>query len=129
LQVRDLENGTMFVDYLIARNSDLPVQKTKTYLTLTDNQTGLDVIVMEQREEESMEPEENSVIHDKPIDFPMPIPKDSPVNVTFSLDRQGILHILIEEPKSKETWEVDIDRNGKISEAEIAELKAELAIN
>jgi len=125
--VQNFKTKKLFVDYLIPRNSDLPVKQTKTYMTLEDNQRTVDLQVMEQREEEAMEVEQNTLLHSEPLSLPQGLPKDSPLNFAFTLDRGGMLHIFIEEPSSGKNWEVEVNRDGMISEEEVTALRAEVA--
>ena len=125
--VERAQTKVRFVDYLIPRNSKLPVNETKQYYTVDDNQTGLDLQVMEQRQEPSENPEENTVIHQKSLIFPNPLPKESPLIVTYALDSQALLHIRIKEPKSGKEFEERVSRAGMISESEIRALKSEIA--
>lgn len=128
IEVKNLSTDQLFVDYLIPRNSTLPVSKTGHYYASVENQTGLDLKVMEQRAEESSNPEENTIIHDRDIGFPNPVPKGSPINVTYLLNKQGILHITVEEPVSKEKWEIDVEAKGQLTESEISALKKAISI-
>jgi len=125
--IRDREADELVVDYLIPRNSNLPASNTKTYFTIEENQTTVDIQVREQREEESHVVEENTLVHEKPITLPPGLPKESPLEVTYSLDGRGILHIHIREPKSGKTYEIEVDRRGRLSSNELAALKTEIA--
>jgi molecular chaperone DnaK len=127
LVIRNDKTDKLEVDYLIRRNSNLPASNTKTYGLIKENQTTVDIRVMEQREEESEVIEENTLVHEKPISLPPGLPKDSPLEVTYSLDGRGILHIHIREPKSGKTYEIEVDRRGRLSSNELAALKTEIA--
>ncbi len=128
IRVRRGESTEEFVDYLIPRNSKLPYSQTKTYYTIQEQQSSFALRVMEQRQEPSEVVEENTLVHEKPLQLPVPLPLNSPLEVTYSLDSQGLLHIRVKEPKSGKDFEVEVDRRGKISDQEIKDLKAEVAL-
>lgn len=125
IYVRKYDREEYYVDYLIDRNSPIPTSKTRQYFTVNDNQPYLDVRVMEQRQEPSPVPEENTLVHQRPLQFHIPLPKHSPLDITYAIDSQQLLHIHVKEPKSGQTWEFDVARSGQITDAEIGALKAE----
>jgi molecular chaperone DnaK (HSP70) len=96
--VFDEHNQQDFVDHLVHANDRLPAEKTETYYTLEDNQAAVRVRVMEQNGAvESEEVNDNTEIVAGDIRMPPGKPRGWPVQVTFLLDRSGLLKITVVE--------------------------------
>jgi molecular chaperone DnaK (HSP70) len=126
LQVTDPNTGKDHVCYLIQRNEPLPASHTETFGVHVDNQETADLRVLEERAEPSPETEENTLLHSTPIDLPPGLRKGSPLEITFRLDSAGFVHIFVKEPKSNRTWEVEVERYKKVTEAEVRHLKPKM---
>jgi len=96
------------VSVLIPHNTSLPVQITKRFVTVNENQHQVSVRVVEG--------ESTSAAECIPIgscridDLPPGLPKGSPIDVKFSYDRSGRLHVEALEPKSGRSARVAINR-------------------
>lgn len=79
-------------------NDKLPATVMKTFYTLNNNQSGLRIAIYESRSaEEYLEIEDRKPLTVIEMDFIKPVPKETPVNITFALDNSGMLHVLGEE--------------------------------
>jgi molecular chaperone DnaK len=127
LEVHSQERDKDYVFYLIPRNTEIPAGRTETFALQVDNQESVTLRVFEERAEPSEEIEENTLLHSTPIDLPPGLAKGAPIEVTFRLDSVGFVHIFIKEPKSGQTWEVQVERYKQVSKAEILQLKPKIA--
>lgn len=112
----------LYVDYIIEQNAPIPLSRTSTYETVEPDQRYVDVEVKEEREEKSDVPNENETLHKAPLDLPPGLPEKTPIEVTFSLDTNGVLNVSAVEPQSKRRIDVRIEREGMLTEAKIAEM-------
>lgn len=111
------------ISNLVKKQDPLPVEITKRYGTYAPNQPSVDIHVME-----------NEVVGDRVDDvangreignaaiagLPPGLPKGSPIDVTFTLDQQGRLHVVGVEPSSGRRAEATIQTAEGMSEAEVA---------
>ena len=87
-----------YVDKLIERNSPVPCQSTRTFATSSDNQS-LVRIRVSQGEEGRFE--QNTVLGEVLLSGLVPGPRGSvKINVSFSLDESGMLHVTAHDPKT-----------------------------
>lgn len=76
---------------LIERNTTIPTQKKETFSTASDNQTGVDIHVV-QGEEEFVR-DNYTLGRFELVDIP-PAPRGTPqIEVTFSIDADGLMHV------------------------------------
>ena len=97
-------NNVPKCDNLIIKNQEMPggvVSKSKTYATKDDNQ---ETVLLEVYESDFMEDEyevdEYFKLGDCTLILPEGMPKGSPIEVTFTLNREGIFEIIGREPTS-----------------------------
>lgn len=127
IAVRGPRRDEEYVDYVIRRNSRLPASATETYGTTKADQRSLNVVVKEQREEESDKPNENETLHEKPLPLPPGLPENSPIDVTFQLDLEGMLEVTVVERTSGGKIEIKVERPGIMTEEEIQEKVTKMA--
>ena len=73
-----------------------------------------------------MDPEENTLLHESPLELPAGMRKEDPIDVTFKLDASGILHVFVSEPRSDRKWEVKIDRFKRATSEDLKQLRPKL---
>ena len=82
---------------IIRRNTKIPARKTEAYYTVIENQTGVEV--------EVYQGESPSCTENTPVGhfrFPLkPAPAHSPVTVEFAYDKEGVVHVTVDQ-KGKE---------------------------
>jgi heat shock protein 1/8 len=106
------------MDPLITRQETIPCQHTKTYYTSKDNQTSVLIKVFEG--ERQMTADNNNLGEFELSGIP-PKPKaQSEVQVTFTLDTDGILSVSAEERSTGATRTITITNNkGRLSKEEL----------
>lgn len=117
-----------FVDYIIKRNTPLPASAHESYATVAAGQRSVNIVVKEQREQESETPDENETLHEAPLELPPGLPQGTPIKVTFTLDNEGCLRVTVLEPSSGRELNVQVQNRGMMSEEEIKEKTAAMAI-
>lgn len=83
---------------LLKINDKLPAKFTKTFYTVADNQSSLDMKIYESRiSDDEMFIEDRKPITTINMRFEKEVPKETSVVITFAIDNAGILHIMAEE--------------------------------
>ena len=117
-----LADGQPVVSVLIKQNTQLPVSVRKRFGTVSDNQSVVTVRVVEG---ESSIPEECIQVGSCTIrGLPPGLPRGSPVEVTFSYDNSGRLHVEAVEGRSGNWATVAIERRSGMNRTK-TELEAE----
>lgn len=118
------EDEEEIVAFLIHKNTPLPVETTQEFGTRYDNQTSVELRVMEQAgESESPNLDDNTQIgRGELTGLPANLPGGSPIFVTFRLEEDGTLTVKGLEPSSKSdlTFDVKVE-GGVMSREEIQE--------
>ncbi len=102
---------------LIPRNTTIPTKKTETFSTADDNQTTVEIHVLQG--------ERDLALHNKTIGkFQLtgipPAPRGMPqVEVTFDIDANGILHVTARDKASGKEQKIRIEASSGMSDAEI----------
>ncbi|MQA24020.1 MAG: Hsp70 family protein [Micromonosporaceae bacterium] len=127
------ETGSEHVVHLIHSNDALPVDATRTFYTVYDDQGEVGVQVMEQAGSvESEAPGDNKMIASGPIGVPPGKPAGWPIDVTFHLDASGLLHVAAAEqsgerqPGERSRLDLEIQVGGMSSE-DVARSRASLS--
>ncbi|MDX8355235.1 Hsp70 family protein [Cognatiyoonia sp. IB215182] len=121
--LEDRDTNEKHVEYLIARNSELPTEVEKTFYTIKDNQSSVLVEVVEERQEPSAVVEENLMLNGGVFRLPAPLPDMAPLKYRLSLDGAGIVHVFVTDLKSGETWEMKIDRYRDVTDDQMMRLR------
>ncbi|GHO93646.1 molecular chaperone DnaK [Reticulibacter mediterranei] len=112
---------------LVLVNDPLPAFRMHTYGTLEADQEIVELRIIENgQESEIVELEEFQELEELgKIILPLPpgLPANAPIEVTFELDRQGILHVTGREPKSGATSDATFEARGGITAEEVQEAK------
>jgi len=102
---------------LIERNTTIPVRKTETFSTAEDNQTAVDVHVLQG--ERPMAADNMSLGRFRLEGLP-PAPRGLPqVEVTFDIDANGILNVLARDKATGREQKVTITASTNLSKSEI----------
>ncbi len=108
---------------LIEKNTTIPTEKTKTFSTAEDNQTTVDIHVVQG--ERKMADDNKSIGRFQLTGIP-PAPRGTPqIDVTFSIDADGILHVSAEDQGTGKSESITIEEPSRLSEEEIEEMKEE----
>ncbi|ONH24752.1 Hsp70 family protein [Pseudofrankia asymbiotica] len=88
----------LMVSHILDANTELAASRTEQYYTVEDNQTGIEVEIWEQKgDRPSPNLEDNAQIAKGLIDKLPPLPRSSPIDVTFDMDPTGRLAVLAVE--------------------------------
>jgi molecular chaperone DnaK len=102
---------------MIERNTTIPVRKTETYSTAADNQTAVDIHVLQG--ERSMAADNMSLGRFR-LDGIPPAPRGVPqVEVTFDIDANGILHVTAKDKASGKEQKVTITASTNLNKSDI----------
>ena len=101
---------------VIPRNTSIPVKKTKTYVTIEDNQSCVSIEVYEG---ERMIASENNLLGLFNLSVRR-APRGLPIKECFTIDADGILNVSAEEETSGNKKDITItNENGRLSSEEI----------
>jgi len=102
---------------MIERNTTIPVKKTETYSTAADNQTAVDIHILQG--ERPMAADNMSLGRFR-LDGIPPAPRGIPqVEVTFDIDANGILHVTAKDKASGKEQKVTVTASTNMSKDEV----------
>ncbi|WP_135820231.1 molecular chaperone DnaK [Halostella litorea] len=108
---------------LIEKNTTIPTEESKIFTTAADNQTSVQVRVFQGEREIA---EENELLGEFHLTGIPPAPAGTPqIEVTFSIDENGIVNVSAEDKGSGESEEITIEGGAGLSDAEIDQMQAE----
>jgi molecular chaperone DnaK len=114
--------GGLF-ERLIERNTTIPTEESKIFTTAQDNQTMVQIRVFQGEREIAAE---NELLGEFSLTGIPPSPAGVPqIEVTFSLDENGIVDVEAEDKGSGSTENITIEGGVGLSDDEIEEMKSE----
>ncbi len=114
-------------DKLIERNTTIPTKKSRVYSTAADNQTTVDIHVLQGERE--------MAVHNKSIGrFQLtgipPAPRGMPqIEVTFDIDANGILNVSAADKATGKRQSIRIEASSGLSSDEIDRMVGEAEVN
>ncbi|MEX2368975.1 MAG: Hsp70 family protein, partial [Candidatus Paceibacterota bacterium] len=112
--------GGVFTE-LIEANTTIPTSRSKTFSTAQDNQTSVEIHVLQG--ERSMAAD-NKSLGRFVLDGIPPAPRGTPqVEVEFDLDANGILHVSAKDKNSGKEQSIKIEANSDLSDEDIEKMK------
>ncbi|MDE2019025.1 MAG: molecular chaperone DnaK [Patescibacteria group bacterium] len=110
---------------MIAKNTTVPTAKTQIFSTAADNQTSVEVHVLQGERPMAAD---NKTLARFLLDGIPPAPRGVPqVEVTFDIDANGILNVSAKDKASGKTQSVKIEATTNLAKDEIERLKKEAA--
>ncbi len=105
---------------LIDRNTTVPVRKAETFSTADNNQTGVEVHVLQG--ERQMAAQNKSLGRFK-LDGIPPMPAGMPqIEITYDMDANGILHVTAKEKSTSKEASITIQNTTTLDESEVTRM-------
>jgi L1 cell adhesion molecule like protein len=121
-----IETTGRVMSVVIPRNTPIPCTKTQVYTTEADYQTMVDISVYEG---ERLKTEQNNLLGEFQIKGIERAKRGEPqVNVSFSLDSNGILQVTARDQKTGAEAKIEINHGGRTSESDIQKMIQDAAI-
>lgn len=108
---------------LIERNTTIPCNKTQTFTTAENNQTAVDVKVLQGEREFA---QDNKSLGTFKLDGILPAPRGVPqIEVTFDIDANGIVSVSAKDKATGKEQNITITGSGTLSEHEVDQMVAD----
>jgi molecular chaperone DnaK len=102
---------------VIERNTTIPARRTETFSTAEDNQSAVDVVVLQGERERASD---NRVLARFRLENIRPAPRGVPqIEVTFDIDANGILHVSARDKDTGAEQKVTISETSNLDQTEI----------
>ncbi|WP_306058411.1 molecular chaperone DnaK [Natronococcus wangiae] len=112
--------GGLF-ERLIEKNTTIPTEESKIFTTAADNQTSVQVRVFQGERELA---EKNEMLGEFHLTGIPPAPAGTPqIEVTFSIDENGIVNVSAEDKGTGTSEEITIEGGAGLSDAEIEQMQ------
>lgn len=108
---------------LIDRNTTIPTSKSQIFSTAADNQTQVEINVLQGEREMATD---NKSLGRFVLDGIPPAPRGMPqIEVTFDIDSNGILNVSAKDKNSGKEQKITIQNSTNLSDDEVEKMKAE----
>ncbi len=102
---------------VIERNTTIPARRTEVFSTAEDNQSAVDVVVLQGERERAAD---NRVLARFRLENIRPAPRGTPqIEVTFDIDANGILHVSARDKDTGAEQEITISETSNLDQAEV----------
>ncbi len=110
---------------LIERNSTIPTEKTQIFSTAGDNQTSVEIHILQGEREMA---KDNKTLGRFILDNLPPAPRGIPqIEVTFKIDANGILHVTAKDKATSKEQSITITASTQLDDSEVDSLVKEAA--
>jgi len=108
---------------VIERNTTIPTRRTETFSTAADNQTAVDVVVLQGERESAAD---NRVLGRFRLENIRPAPRGEPqIEVTFDIDANGILNVSARDKDTGAEQRITISESSNLDKTEVERMIAE----
>ena len=112
---------------LIERNTTIPTSKSQTFSTAADNQTQVEINVLQGEREMAAD---NKTLGRFILDGIPPARRGMPqIEVTFDIDSNGILNVSAKDKNTSKEQKITIQNSTNLSDSEVEKMKADAAEN
>ena len=112
---------------LIEANTTIPTRKSETFSTASDNQTSVEIHVLQGERPMAKDNRDLGRFH---LDGIMPAPRGVPqIEVTFDIDANGVLSVSAKDKATGKENKIRIEGGSQLSKEEIERMKAEAEAN
>jgi len=112
---------------MIPKNTTIPTAKTQTFSTAADNQTAVEIHVLQGEREMAVD---NKTLGKFILDGIPPASRGVPqVEVTFDIDANGILNVSAKDKASNKSQSIRIEATTSLNKEEVGKLKQEAALH
>ena len=108
---------------VIERNTTIPARRAETFSTADDNQSAVDIVVLQGERERAAD---NRVLGRFRLEGIRPAPRGEPqVEVTFEIDANGILHVSAKDKDTGAEQSITISETTNLDKAEVERMVAD----
>ncbi|MFC6160269.1 molecular chaperone DnaK [Kribbella jiaozuonensis] len=108
---------------VIERNTTIPARRSEIFSTAEDNQTAVDVVVLQGERELAAD---NRVLARFRLENIRPAPRGVPqIEVTFDIDANGILHVAAKDKDTGAEQKVTISETSNLDQSEVERMVAD----
>jgi len=112
---------------VIERNTTIPARRTETFSTAEDNQSAVDVVVLQGERERAAD---NRVLGRFRLENIRPAPRQAPqIEVTFDIDANGILNVSAKDKDTGGEQRITISESSNLDQAEVDRMIADAERN
>jgi molecular chaperone DnaK len=122
-----IETAGQVATAMIPRNTTIPSKKTQVFSTYSDNQPGVEIVVLQGERPMSRD---NKVLGTFKLDGIPPAPRGAPqIEVTFDIDANGILHVSAKDLGTGKDQKITIQGSSGLSKDEVEKMTREAEQN
>ncbi|MGZ4690410.1 MAG: molecular chaperone DnaK [Acidimicrobiia bacterium] len=112
---------------VIERNTTIPARRTEVFSTAEDNQSAVDVVVLQGERERAAD---NRVLGRFRLEGIRPAPRGEPqIEVTFDIDANGILNVSARDKDTGAEQRITISESSNLDQAEVERMVADAERN
>ncbi|MEO6003339.1 MAG: molecular chaperone DnaK [Opitutus sp.] len=122
-----IETAGQVATPMIPRNTTIPSKKTQVFSTYSDNQPGVEIVVIQG---ERPMARDNKTLGTFKLDGIPPAPRGTPqIEVTFDIDANGILHVSAKDLGTGKDQKITIQGSSGLSKEEVEKMTKEAELH